>query len=425
MEISTYPSTAFDWFNYVAQDYNSNALIQFVLKFDQSIHFETLQRAVSSCLTEDPLLGCIFTPKSDMPKWVSTTPNLSNICRCIEVEDISTEINAFLSEKIDASKELPIKVALITDQNENTLVIKVHHALCDAGGALQFVRLLAATYTKIENDADFAPIKGTPKRGWEDFYDYFEVKDKEARLNPSILSNIPSSWGTPSGNTEIPQTFAYQLLRLEKADLMRIKQYAKTHHSSLNAVITAAYYQALIKLLKPSESSKELQFSANLRPYTKNEPNTICNHSNMYNALLPVTEDFAALAQSAKKAIDEVLEPEKVLQSVLACEMMSTSYDALNAFYAEDWENVKQSGLCTPMISNIGRLDNKAIYFGAQLPADMYLVSPAFIGPSFMLAISTYNDVITCCSAYQKPSTEDAFVTTLLSTIQDLIKKIS
>lgn len=425
MEITSYPSTPFDWFNYVAQDYNSNALIQFVLKFDQSIRFETLKRAVECCLVEDPLLGCIFKQINDSPVWESQESNISEICKYSDTENMAIAINAFLAEEIDASKELPIKVALITSKNENALVVKTHHALCDAGGVLQFVRLLADMYTKIEADSSFVPVNGTPKRGWEDFYDYFEVTDKSARINFSVLSDVPSSWGTPVGDTEMAQTFAYQMQRFEKSDLMRIKQYAKAHDSSLNAVITAAYFQALIQLLKPSEPSKELQFSANLRPYAKaGKTNTICNQSNMYSVQFPVEKDFATLAHAVKMAIGDILEPEKILQSVLACEMMSTSFEALDSFYGGDWENVKKTGLCSPMISNIGRLDNQPINFGFQQPSDMYVVPPAFVGPSFMLGVSTYNNILTCCSAYQKPSTDDEFVSELLAAIKNILKQI-
>lgn len=425
MKISTYPSTPFDWFNYVAQDYNSNALIQFVLKLNQPVNFETLKRAVECCIVKEPLLGCIFSSTEDSPKWVGSKPDISGICKFTDSEDMTSGIDSFLSEKIDAGRETPIKVALMTTKGENALVIKVHHALCDAGGALQFVRLLADMYTEIENDSSFVPKAGIPKRGWNDFYDYFGVTDMAARFNPSILSNMQSTWGTPCGDAETKQTFAYQLLRFNKNDFMRIKQYAKTLDCSLNAVITAAYYQALIKILRPSESSKELQFSANLRSYAKaGKSNTICNQSNMYNVQLSSYEDFTGLVQSVKTAIDDVLNPEKILQSVLACNMMSTSFSALNSFYAEDWENVKKSGLCTPMISNLGRLDNQPVTFGRQQPADMYVVSPAFVGPSFMLGVSTYNNVLTFCSAYQKPSTNDEFVSELLSEIERIIKQL-
>lgn len=119
---------------------------------------------------------------------------------------------------------------------------------------------------------------------------------------------------------------------------------------------------------------------------------------------------------------------------------MSTDYNSLADCYKADWESIKTTGLCTPMIANIGRLDNAPIgqpdsdtnattnrqdsdtsRFGSSRIEDMYVVSPAFVSPSFMLSVSTFHNKMTLCAAYMKPSLKESFVTSLLEQMYRLL----
>lgn len=422
--MKSYSTTPFDRFNYIAQNYNSNALIQCVLNFDSLLDLDTLKCALSSCIVVDPILGCIWNQANALPEWQSISVDISSVCLFKKTNDIDSEISRFLTGKMDISKECPVKIVLITNNNKSVLVVKMHHALCDAGGVLQFVRLLSEMYSKAEIDFDFKPLKGEPQRNSDHFYQSFgiNIENKAKYFDPSVLLPMESTWGTPFGDVEANQTFTFQKIIFEKSRFQQMKDFSKKHDCSINTVVTAAYHRALVELLKPSDSIKEIQFSANLRPYVKNQiPNTICNQSNMYNVQLSTQTNFDDLVETTKTSIAQILKPEYVLQSVLACELMSTDHKTFETFYENDWKNVKTTGLCTPMISNIGRLDDESISFGNRQATDMYIVPPAFIGPSFMLAVSTYNHVMTLSSSYYRPSTSDEFVNSLFNKMNQIL----
>lgn len=424
--MKSYNTTPFDWFNYIAQNHNSNALIQFVLKFDTPLDFELLKRALQACMIADPVLNCTFSLSDNKPQFVENEFNISDLCRMVFAENLEQTINCCLSEKIDAATQCSIKLYLIKKNEETVLVIKAHHVLCDAAGALDFVRLLGKMYSMVENDPNFHPAAGTPRRGTESLYRYFSVEDKAAAFNPSLLTEMRSTWGAPCGDLSTLQTIDFQIERFSALDLSRMMTFAKANNSTLNALITSAYHRAFTLLLKPTEPGKEVQFSVNLRHYTEKEnPNTICNLSNLFNVQLPVQVSFSELVKQAKSAIDKIIAPEIILQSVLACELLSPNFNALNSFYAADWEQVKQTGLCTPMISNIGRLDEVPINFGKCDLVDMFLVSPAFVAPSLMLSAGTYRKVMTLCIAYQKPSIDEDFVASLLKKTKDILLNLS
>jgi Uncharacterized protein containing a NRPS condensation (elongation) domain len=421
-KMKTYNTTPFDWFNYVAQDNNSNALIQFVLKTDNNIDFELLKKALQNCIIADPIIGCIFQIEDIMPQWIETIVKIDDLCKNIQTESVNETVKACLGEKLDAHKECSVKLFLIQSKQGSTLVIKTHHAMSDAVGSLQFVRLLCDMYSKLEVNPDFVPEESLPKRGTEDFYLHFGVIDKKAAFNPALLPKKKSSWGTPFDDTKSEQSFEYQTLRFNEKELSHIIDFAKANDSSLNALLTAAYHSALCKIIKPTDELKEVQFSANLRPYAESlVPNTICNFSNIFNIDLPTQGSFVESMKLAKQNINKAIEPERVLQIVLVCELMSPAFKHLAFGYHADWENIQKTGYCTPMISNIGRLDNDSLYFGSLSITDLHLVPPAFISPSFMLSVSTYHNVMTLCIAYQKPSMNDDFVSTLLKSMKEIM----
>ncbi|MDD4669973.1 MAG: condensation domain-containing protein [Bacteroidales bacterium] len=436
-----FDTTPFDWFNFVARECNSNALIQFVLKTDNNLSINTLQQALNCCIIREPILGCIFDKNETIPQWKEQPFDIQQLCRSIESDDSEKEIKLALGEKIDAERDCPLKLIMVKSGNNTFLVIKTHHALCDAGGALEFVRLLAEMYCEVEKNPDFRPQEVASRRGTESFYRHFAVTDKASRFNPSLLGDMTATWGTTIGDLSAEQQFDYRTIRFSEEEVDNIFRFAKAHGSSINAVVTAVYHRVLCSLLKVSDKTKEIQFSANLRKYTDQTiPNTICNLSNLFNIQLPTHCDFAQLVREAKKSIDKVTDPEIILQTVLGCELMSTDYNSLADCYKADWESIKTTGLCTPMIANIGRLDNAPIgqpdsdtnattnrqdsdtsRFGSSRIEDMYVVSPAFVSPSFMLSVSTFHNKMTLCAAYMKPSLKESFVTSLLEQMYRLL----
>lgn len=416
-EFSTNP---FDWFNYIAQNYNSNALIQSVLKFEKPLDLDAMKSALRACAVVEPVLNCVWNEELKDSRWLSCSNDICEVLKYIETDNLDKEIDNFLSERIDVRIERPLKIAMLANKNNTAVVVKLHHAFSDAAGVIKFVNLLSEMYSQVVVNHDFIPAEGIPSRGTSSFYEYFGVENKAARFDPTQLAPMTSSWGTPVGDNLCSQSFEYKSFSIEKKELDNIIAFANKNDSNLNSVFTAAYFTALLEILQPEVESKELQFTASLGKYT-NKANSICNLSNMYNVILPTRLDFIDLIKETKLAIDKILDPEKILQSVLACDMTG-NIATLDGFYAADWENVKKTGLCTPMISNLGRLSENTLTFGSSKVAEMFFVPPAFIGPSFMLSIGSYGNITTFCSAYYKPSTTDEFVVSLFEKMKTLLK---
>ncbi len=416
--MKSFDSTPFDWYNFVAQDCNSNALIQMVLHFAAPLDFRRLQQAMACCTVADPVLGCFFDVDSTTPRWrEARAKQLEAMCVKVRTDCVAYEVDQFLARRLDAVTECPVKVALVCERSGGAcvLVAKVHHALCDAAGALQFVRLLGEMYSQLARDASYMPRSGVPARGTAPFYEFFGMEDsleaKKARADMSLLTNFPCTWGAPAGSSD-GGGFAYRTVTFSAVKTQGVLEYTRSAGVSVNDVLLAAYHRSLVKVLRPDQAEKEVQFTANLRKYAREgaAAYSICNFSNTYTVNLPVGGSFDRLVAQTARAVAEVLEPEKVLQSVLVNELMSTDYKALVDYYTTCWEDVVKTGLCTPMISNLGRINDLPVAFDGAEPAAMYVVSPAFKGPSFMLCASTYKGQMTLCAAYDRGSTADGFV---------------
>ncbi len=241
-------------------------------------------------------------------------------------------------------------------------------------------------------------------------------------------AELASTWGFPiSQEIYEDQSFSYQQLRYNSNDFQKIKQFAKKQEVTLNTLLMAAYFDALKKCLKPSESTKEVQFMIDLRKYLpSNTTQNVCNLSAILNADLPTkTTDFLELVKQTDLAIRKVTDTNNFIHGTIAGDLAEEAgYEAIKDFVKADWENIQKTGKCTPMISNLGILSSETIRFGKAEIKDICLISPAFFAPAFMIGIMTYNNILTINASYYSPGIDTKQVKELLNKIDNQLKEI-
>lgn len=422
-----YYTTAQDWFNHIAQNVTSNALIQYILKTEDKIDYQLLRKSVLLSIKAEPILGCVFVENETIPEWKPIQINIDDICCKIKTKDLENEIDSALKTESNASKQLPIKIYLLDDEKSNVIVVKVSHSVCDGAGSKYFVKLLAEIYTKLEKDSSFIPEKNISVRDTKSFYETFKINDKASYFKPEKAELI-STWGFPVSKEMIKQqTFSYQQLRYNNNNLTKIKQFAKKQKVTLNTLLMAVYFDALLKLLKPIENRKEVQFMIDLRKYLpSNITQNICNLSAILNAELPAkTTDFLDLLKKADTTIKKIAEADNFIHGTLAGDLAEESgYEAIKDFIKSDWESIKKTGNCTPMISNLGIFNSETIRFGKVEIIDLSLISPAFFAPAFMIGIITYNNVLTINASYFSPGIKHNEVKDLLKQMDNQLKNL-
>jgi NRPS condensation-like uncharacterized protein len=420
-------TTSQDWFNHVAQNITANALIQYVLKPDDRIDYQLLLKSVLLSVQAEPVLGCLFVEKEKMPVWESVSINANDICSRVETQNIEEEITSVLKTEINASNQLPVKIYLLEDLRSNAIVIKISHSACDGSGSKYFIKLLADIYTQLKENDSFVPPKRISERDTKEFYKALKIEDIASYFNPEKAELI-STWGFPISNDLLKeQSFSYQHLRYFDNDFLGIKRFVKNQNVTLNTLLMAVYFDALLKVLKPTDNTKELQFMVDLRKYLpSNIQQTICNLSAILNIELPVNaNDFSELLTHTHDAIKKITATDNFIHGTIAGDLAEEQgYKVLKDFIKSDWENIQKNGNCTPMISNLGMLDSATIRFGKIEIKDMYLISPAFFAPAFMLGVGTYNNILTINASYYSPGINHIVVKELLRQMDNMLKKI-
>lgn len=425
--MTKYRTTSQDWFNHIAQNLTSNALIQYVLKTDSKIDYQLLKKSVLLLIETEPILGCLFVENEKMPEWEQTQININDICCLIETKSLESEVDSVLETEINASKELSIKVCLLDDQKTNAIVIKISHSVCDGSGSKYLVKQLADIYSRLEEDGSFIPKKNIPVRDTQNFYDAFEIKDKASYFVPE-KAELASTWGFPIGQKLLEkQTFSYQQLRYKDNEFQNLKQFAKRQGITLNTLFLAVYFDALKISLNPSESTKEVQFMLDLRKYLPSSTTqNVCNLSAILNVDLPTkTTDFIELVQQTDSAIKRITDTDNFIHGTIAGDLAEDAgFKAIKDFVKADWENIQKIGNCTPMISNLGIFSLETIRFGDAEIKDLYLISPAFFAPAFMIGIITYNNILTINASYYNPGIDEKLIKDLLEQIDNQLKEI-
>lgn len=421
-----FEATAQDWFNYIAQGITSNALIQYVIKPNKPVDYSLLSKAVWYAVQTEPVLGCVFATDNPVPVWKPVPLEPEQICRSVTASDMASATGHFLAEGLDASTHPPVMVCLISDGKSNVIGLKIHHAVCDGSGSNYFIHLLAGIYTELEENKKYSPREGMLQRDTAAFYNALKIDDIHGFFRPE-KAELPSTWGFPaSKDTSVKQKFSYQLVRYNKAELQKIKQFALKHQATINTVLTAAFHLSLVKIIKPAEAEKEIQFMVDLRKYLPPaNKQTICNLSAILNVELPAKENnFIAVVGQTQLAVNNMLAQDNLIHGTIACDLaLESGFAAMAGYVRSDWQNIKRTGNCTPMISNLGVLDTEKIHFGQAQIDDMYLVSPAFYAPAFMLGLSTFNGVLTFCASYYSPGIQHETVKALFKGINNLLKE--
>ncbi len=425
--MTTYKTTSQDWFNHIAQNLTSNALIQYVLKTDYKIDYQVLKNSVLLLMQMEPILGCLFVENENMPEWEQTQINIDDVCCLVETKSIEHEIDSALKAEINASKQLSIKIYLLVDKNVNAIVIKISHAVCDGSGSKYLVKQLANLYTRLEGDSSFVPERNDQDRDVQNFYDVLKIKDRASYFVPEKAA-LTSSWGFPIGQGLYEnQTFSYQQLCYKENELQGLKQFAKEQKISLNTLLMAVYFDALKKCFTPPESTKEVQFMIDLRKYLQsNTVQNVCNLSAILNVDLPTqTTDFIELVKHTDSAIRKTLNSDNYIHGTIAVDLAKDAgFKATKDFIKTDWEDIQKTGNCTPMISNLGVLSYDIIRFGKAEIKELCLISPAFFAPAFMLGIMTYTNILTVNASFYSPGIDDKQIRSLMKIIDDQINEI-
>jgi NRPS condensation-like uncharacterized protein len=176
-------------------------------------------------------------------------------------------------------------------------------------------------------------------------------------------------------------------------------------------------------MIQPDEAEPmEICVTVDLRRYLpEKKADAICNLSGVVNHRIAkkVGEKNISTLKRVWLVMKEIKNNKPGLHSAASMEMMAgMEYEKAAAFIKNAWEDSVKSGKSTINLSNMGIIADYPLKFGSTIAKDAYLVTPAFKSPSFMLGVSSYNDVLTFTAGYCEPEIVKDDVETFFSNLQ-------
>lgn len=384
-----FPTTPNDWFNYLIGNGISNRLIQFVFHFNGEIDESRLAHAISRCVMEDPILRYRFNASKEKPcfepiissalplKFIRKgTDRMFNQCLC---EPLETEYNGQMA------------VILVRTDNGDKLCFKLDHASSDGAGAMNIIRRIAEIYNNPEKS-----LIGNAQNLRINLKPLYQVSGDTI----SDEENFDASFAIPFSVTYPEQTRTICCSSVIERELfIEASRRAKIDGATVNDLGLTAFLRAYWTLLPKSELWIQAEMTVDMRRYLDDaqksargnlsaaETVRLPNFSEMsFNDTLNIVASETKRIKSGKPG-SAIIEACKYLENM--------GFEAAVSFAEAMRDSTASSGRATPIFTNVGRLFDVPLSFGDATAVRAYVIPPAYHGPNFMLAFTTYEDIAT------------------------------
>ncbi|WP_440956366.1 condensation domain-containing protein [Methanosarcina sp. Mfa9] len=428
----TMPAPWQDCFNYITRYVTfTNYQIQAVLHFRGRLDAVRLARAVKLSVDAEPVLGCKFIEREDMPFWQLRT-DLDSIswCGLEEVPDREKAAKRFLLKELDMDNDPQVLGRLFRSGKQDTLCIKLNHTSCDGGGAKAYLRLLADLYTELGRDPDYLPepnVSGI--RNQTPIFDALGIRNLESDPEKIGLGTaVPeSSWAFPLQQPDKPYQYESAVVainRISSQDFQSISAYARARGATINDMLLTAFFRALFDTLEPvSGIPKEINFTVDLRRHLPEGTGIAISNLSALESISTSRisdEPFSATLERVVSIMTGIKSQYLGVQGAIGCELPAgTRFADVLEMMKQIVQKTQEDRKCTPTLTNFGVISPNLLLFGETVAEDAYIVAPFFYAPGFMLGASTYNGVLTLTAGYYEPATKGDDVTLLLEMIAD------
>ncbi len=400
-----YPAEPQDLMNFLGRSV-ANQQLNAVLHLGGTLDEGRLRQALRLSFERQPVLGCRFVEDPDRPYW-ERRGDLDDVelCRVVprSAADGDAELWRFITAPTDPRTD-PVVRTVVVRGAVDTLCVKIDHVAADAAAARQYVGLLAETYAAVAAGTESEVGEAVPhvERGQGAVLRTFD-RETLGRIGGEFRGGGRPAFGWPPAAPASPAEVAFALRRLPPVRLRALKALGRARGATINDVLLAAYFRALITLFDPPAGEPlPVQVPVDMRRYLPSKAaDAICNLS---SAIWPaITKESAASFDSALAAVTQATTLLKDREPGIGAALFVDR--VFSRPYVEAVDGATQAmalggGRSHPYLSNLGVLmldddGDGAQLFGDLPVADAFLVSPALYPPAFMLGVSTFAETLT------------------------------
>jgi NRPS condensation-like uncharacterized protein len=361
--------------------------ITFVLEFPECLDFDKLTNALAILHEVLPILSTVIKrnrsgfQRIQIPNYQPTLSILN------ETKKTDHEIVQFIGTSCDPECEPPLKVLLIQTTDKDILCFKIDHVLSDAAGLRYLLSLFAEAYTtgsiiqSINYDRGFGQI----------FHKFSLATLLRATRRASLpIPGLAVLHGEFGGET----TFI-ECVSLNPDQFQQMKLEAKHIHTTINDMLLAALYQAVFKALNRDEPIHyPVMVPVDMRRYLLKEQRGVIGNlsSAVYpNLMIDPKESFHGTLNRVRASMDDFKQDQPGLGPML---LMAAGALFSGTMIRKRYQQASLRGSRFINYTNFGILETERFIFGNVSANKIYGVGPIQYAPGFLIALSTYHNVL-------------------------------
>jgi NRPS condensation-like uncharacterized protein len=380
-------------------------VIQMELDFPAPLDPERLAKALQLMLDAEPVLGCRMVLDPKLPYW-QRLPDAER--KNFSLAGNESEYANFKNRGLDCAKGPQLQACLLRNAQSDKLLIKLAHQAGDAGGLKDVAAELSAIYNRLEKEPGFKPEPNLA--GCRDFRQV--MRQVPLRAYPKIFFNfLRQTWSNsvpaktlqlplPEGPVE-PLTYVIRHIPAERTE--RIAQFGKAHNATINDVMVAAHYWALVREAAwDKKSMLRLVTTIDLRRWylPDEKAEGICNLSVWEYPSLgrALGKDFAETVELVGRKTRARKENWIGLTDVCLSPVAKLlSFKSQMKWVVKLMVHLANGKTFPHGLTNMGEIKKESVFFGAQ-PSRVWLLPPFLPAPVFAGGLSGYQGCLTLCA---------------------------
>jgi len=320
--------------------------------------------------------------------------------------DSQDEYEAFKGRSIDSHIGPQVRACLWQSPDYDHLVLKVSHAVADAGGVKEIAGIMSSIYAQLADDPDYRPDPnlGGSRGLWQvlrhiPWHAFPGIYLRSLREAQHIIKAPHGTYTVPiADGPRKPLVFVSRFLAADRVSCLA--DYARAHNATLNDLMLAGYVRAsALRGDWDGRSRLMLAMAVDFRqrylPTRKAE--AICNLSGVEYPDLgtDVGHDFSATLERISADMQRRKAGWMGMEwCVGQLQLAILPYDWRAGFYRKAAQRSMARNNLVPGFTNMGPIDPASVTFDCE-PANARLLPPPAYPPVFESGVSGYAGTLT------------------------------
>lgn len=381
------------------------------LEFEEPLDLTILEQATRLLGKRLPHLFSYFKQNQDSAAWHENHFATQDFISFIQTKDPEREVQQALVKKLQIETGPQIRLTVIRSENKEELVIILNHMLVDGAGFKELLYLLADCYSKLQRNPDFTIKEELPRRGLNQIFENFSLKEKWQILNDKTATPPTKNPSSPlKGDTHHPYILR---TKISKAQFLYIKAYAKSHGVTVNDCLLTALSLAINEKFATTEF--DIDCPIDIRKYNKQSnglTNLTANLTFSFNE-----DDFNHFETTLLRKKTLFKEQKNSLQPLHKFYVLDLIYKFLS--YKTYKKQVKiRYDIPQTSLTNMGIIDWTLLHFSQNVVRDVYISGSLKYAPYCQIAATTFKDELTLSTNLHGTKEDYYFQLALLETMK-------